>query len=427
MIMRQKAFSPWTWVPTLYFVEGLPNVIVVSMSVLLYKNMGVSNTATAFFTSLIYLAWVVKPLWSPFVDIFGTKRRWIINMQLAMAVALALTGAFMLTPMYFAPSLIFLGLLAFLSATHDIAADGFYMLGLSEHRQSYFVGVRSVFYKLATVAASAGAPWISGRLIAMGMTPGAAWAIVFGIIALLFLGAGSYHARVLPHPAADHGKPDRSAGMVMKEFAGSLKTFFLKPHILPALLFMSFYRLPEALLVKMIPIYLTDEGTGLGLTNEQYGTVYGIIGVIGLLLGGLVGGWLISRGGLRKWLMPMAVGMSLSCGAFVVLCHASQPSMLLINAMVFVEQLGYGFGFSAYMLYLIYFARGAFATSHYAIATGFMAAGLMLPGMAAGLLQNVLGGYPEFFNFTMICCVTTIAVSMAVLRYIDPHFGRKNR
>ncbi len=427
-LKKKREYNPWAWVSTLYFAEGMPNVIVVSMSVLMFKNMGISNSATAFFTSLIYLAWVVKPLWSPIVDIIGTKRRWIISTQLAMAVTFGLIAGFLLTPIFFIPCLILLGLLAFISATHDIAADGFYMLGLSEHRQSSFVGVRSVFYRLSTVAATAGGPWISGRLIAAGMSEGMAWAIVFCIVALLFLASGSYHAKVLPRPDTDHGKPDRNFAIIMKEFGDSFVSFFQKKHIIIALLFMVLYRLPESLLVKMITPFLVDspaEG-GLGLNNEQVGVVYGIVGVSGLLLGGLIGGWLISLHGLKRWLMPMALGMSLSCLSFLVLCHVVEPSLFLINAMVFIEQFGYGFGFSAYMLYLIYFARGAFATSHYAIATGFMALGLMLPGMFAGIIQEAVG-YTMFFNITIICCITTIAVSLAVLRHIDSDFGRKNK
>lgn len=431
---RKARFNPWAWVPTLYFAEGMPNLVVVSMSVLMYKNLGISNSRIAFFTSLIYLAWVVKPLWSPIVDVVGTKRRWIVSMQLAISIAMGLIAGLLMTDVYFVPSLVLLGAVAFLSATHDIAADGFYMLGLSERRQSYFVGVRSVFYKLSTVAVTAGGPFITGRLIAMGMSNRIAWAAVFGIIAAMFLLMGLWHNATLPHPATDHGRPDRTISQIVGEFGDSFSTFFAKPGIVAALLFMVLYRLPEALLVKMITPFLVDpisEG-GLGLPNEAVGTVYGLWGVGGLLIGGLLGGWLISRGGLRRWLMPMAVAMSLSCLAFVVLCHVPDPAMellrisnfriTLIDAMVCLEQLGYGFGFSAYMLYLIYFASGQYSTSHYALATGFMALGLMVPGMFAGMLQEAVG-YTIFFWITIACCVTTIGVSLAVVRSIPRTFG----
>lgn len=427
-ILNNIKSSPWSWVTTLNFAEGIPNAIVVTMSVLMYKNLGVSNTKTALFTSLIYLAWVIKPLWSPIVDIVATKRKWILWMELAMGVAFGATAFLLLTPWFFVPTLILLGLVAFMSATHDIAADGFYMLGLSEHQQSYFVGVRSLCYRLAMVAITGGSPLISGLLIKMGISVALSWAIVFGIVAALFIALSGYHTVVLPRPSTDCGKPDHSLKQIALEFGKSFDTFFAKPGIGVAMLFMVFYRLPESLLVKMITPFLVDpvEKGGLGLTNEDVGVAYGLIGVIGLLTGGLLGGWLISRNGLRRWFMPMAVAMSLSCLAFVVLCHVESPSWILINAMVFVEQFGYGFGFAAYMMYLIYFARGNFATSHYAICTGFMALGLMVPGMFAGLIQESVG-YVDFFWLTIVCCVVTIGVTMLVRGGVDADFGRKRK
>lgn len=417
---------PWAWVPTLYFAEGMPNVIVVTMSVLMYKNLGISNTQIALFTSLIYLPWVIKPLWSPIVDIISTKRRWIVGMQFAMAAAFVLIGGSVTLSCFLLPSLILLSLLAMLSATHDIAADGFYMLALTERQQSYFVGVRSAFYRLATVAVTGGSPWLTGLMMRQGMSAEASWAIMFAIIGGLFASIGCYHQRVLPRPATDHGMPDRTVGQTMAEFGRSFGTFFTKPGIGCALTFMLLYRLPESLLQKLITPFLVDpvDVGGLGLSNEDVGTVYGIIGVIGLLVGGIVGGLLISRDGLRHWLMPMALSLVMACGAFVVLSSVDSPSFILVNVMVFVEQFGYGFGFSAYMLYLIFFARGQFATSHYAIATGFMAMGLMLPGLVAGALQEMLD-YTGFFRLTLGCCVFTVGVSLLVLRKIPADFGRK--
>ncbi|MDE5812583.1 MAG: MFS transporter [Muribaculaceae bacterium] len=417
---------PWSWVPTLYFAEGMPNAIVTTMAVLMYKNLGISNAQIAFFTSLIYLAWVIKPFWSPFVDIFGTKRRWIVTMQIAMGGCFLAVAMFLLLKSFLVPTLIALGALAFLSATHDIAADGFYMLGLSERQQSYFVGVRSAFYRLSTVAAIAGGPFLSGLLINRGMSAANSWITVFCIVAALFAVMSFYHQLILPRPAADHGAPNSNLSLVGKEFLRSFGTFFAKPGIWIALLFMLFYRLPESLLVKMITPFLVDpaEAGGLAMTNAQVGTVYGIIGVVGLLLGGIIGGWLISHYGLRRCILPMALGMSLSCGTFLLLSYIANPALLLVNACVFVEQFGYGFGFSAYMLYLVYYARGEFATSHYAIATGIMALGLMLPGMAAGLLQQWLG-YQHFFWLTMVLCAVTIGVTLLVRPSIAADFGRK--
>lgn len=421
-----SASEPWSWIPTLYFMEGLPNAIVVTMSVLMFKNLGVGNAETALFTSLASIPWTFKPLWSPFIDIFGTKRLWIVTMQMAMAVSLGVIALLLPTSIWLVPVLVLLGLVALFSATHDIAADGFYILALNEQQQSYFVGVRSTFYRIAMVAAASGAPLLSGVLISSGVSTDISWCIVFALFAMIMALAAFYHRYSLPRPPSDRGKSDRSVDVVAKEFAESFVTFFKKRHIIVALLFMLLYRLPESLLVKMITPFLVDSPAdgGLGISNEQVGITYGIIGVVGLLAGGIVGGLTVGRWGLRRTLMPLALGMSLSCGAFVVLCHVEQPSILLINIMVGVEQFGYGFGFAAYMLYLIYFARGNFATSHYALATGFMALGLLTFGMIAGVIQEALG-YTNFFWLCIVCCVITILVSALVLPTIEHSFGKK--
>lgn len=423
---KEKKSNPWAWIPTLYFAEGMPNAIVVSASVIMYKNLGVSNTETAFFTSLIYLAWVIKPIWSPFIDIFKTKRRWIVSTQLLLAVTFAAIALLLNTPLYFAGTIAMFCLMAFVSATHDIAADGFYMLGLAQHQQSYFVGIRNISYKLATVAALAGGTALSGWLIKSGMSTQASWTVVFGIIAGMFLLFTVYHRFILPRPEKDNGETELRLRQILSEFGMTFRTFFRKNGIWVALLFMLLYRLPESLLTKMITPFLVDpvgEG-GLAMTNEAVGITYGIIGTVGLLAGGLLGGLLISRGGLKKWIRPMAWSMSLTCLTFVLLSHVNEPPRLLIDLCVCIEQFGYGFGFSAYMLYLIHFSEGKYATAHYAICTGFMALGLMLPGMAAGWIQEQLG-YQNFFLMTIVCCLTTIIVAMIVK--IDPSFGKKKK
>ncbi len=420
----KRRAHPWAWIPSLYFAEGMPNAIVVTTSILMYKNLGVSNTETAFFTSLVYLAWVIKPLWSPFVDIFHTKRQWIVATQLMLAIAFGAIALLLNTPIFFVGTIVMFFLMAFVSATHDIAADGFYMLGLTSRQQSYFVGIRNIAYKLATIVAMAGGTALSGVLINVGFSSAMSWTIVMAIIGCLFLAFAAYHRFILPRPADDHSNDNHSAANVWNEFGDTFKTFFQKKGILIALLFMMLYRLPESLLTKMITPFLVDpvDQGGLGLTNEAVGIIYGLVGTIGLLGGGLLGGFLISRGGLKRWIQPMAWSMSLTCLTFLLLSHTHNPSLLIVNACVFIEQFGYGFGFSAYMLYLIYFARGHYATAHYAISTGFMALGLMLPGMAAGWLQELLG-YQNFFLATIACCVTTIYVAMIVK--IDPQFGKK--
>lgn len=421
-----KKLHPWYWIPTLYFISGLPNVTVMTVSVILYKAMGISNTEIAFYTAWLYLPWVIKPLWSPFVDILKTKRWWIISMQWCIGLALAGVAFLLPTSFFFSTTLAMFWLMAFASATHDIAADGFYMLGLSEFQQSYFVGIRSTCYRLSTLFAQGALVALAGWLeLTTGNIP-VAWMITIGLMSAIFCLGAIYHQFILPKPAKDFGKPDRSATDILKEFANTFATFFKKPGIITALAFMLLYRLPEAQLVKMINPFLLDpvsEG-GLGLTTLEVGLTYGTVGIIGLIIGGIAGGFLAAMGGLKKWLRPMAWSMSLTCLTFVLLSQLEAPSYFLINCCVFIEQFGYGFGFTAYMLFLIYFSEGKYATSHYAICTGFMALGLMLPGMAAGWLQETLG-YQNFFIWTIICCVATIVVAYMVK--IDASFGIKRK
>lgn len=624
--------NPWAWIPTLYFAQGLPYVAVMTISVIMYKRLGISNTDIALYTGWLYLPWVIKPFWSPFVDIIKTKRWWTLTMQWIIAFALAGIAFTIPTPFFFQLTLAIFWIVGFTSATHDIAADGFYMLALSEHEQSLYVGIRSTFYRVATVAgqgllvivaglietnsglaplnisvnadpavewtapeldaiysaepdlagemefftpqgainvateapaeviadinghptqmsfgeyakvmrdsvkhmnerngfvaaelpaATTGAQtitanepskfteWVkntfgeerepyttrnnnfaivgvrlnqkpaAGEEIILNVTHKAgdqsikleqnalstrfvfnennwdkpawlyyevdhkltspaearfegasgniplAWLVVFAVLSAFFFIVAVYHSWALPRPASDgHNEAGTTASSIMREFFDTFKTFFQKPQAWVAIAFMLLYRLPEAQLVKLINPFLLDpiDKGGLGLTTGQVGIVYGTVGIIGLTIGGIIGGIVAAKGGLKKWLWPMAWSMSLTCLTFVYLSYASAPSLLTVNICVFIEQFGYGFGFTAYMLYLIYFSEGKHKTAHYAICTGFMALGMMIPGMAAGWLQETIG-YRHFFIWTMICCAATIGVC-AFLK-IDPNFGRK--
>ena len=626
--------NPWAWIPTLYFAQGLPYVAVMTISVIMYKRLGISNTDIALYTGWLYLPWVIKPFWSPFVDIIRTKRWWTLTMQWLIAFALAGIAFTIPTSIFFQLTLAIFWLVGFTSATHDIAADGFYMLALTEHEQSLYVGIRSTFYRVATVAgqgllvilagliesnsgltpltisvdADPAAEWTAPDMTAIASTeadlqgemqfitpsptvrvatsvpdevevmqggemvkmpfkayaalmrdsvkhsnerngftaaepptapppdgapppadkgPGAftkwvkdvfgeerepyternnniavvglrlnrqpapgeeiilnvthksgdqsikleqaalstrfvfnennwdktawlfyeadhkltekvsasfegasgnipmAWLTVFAVLSAFFFVAAAYHSWALPRPASDGtNEAGTTASGIFREFFETFRTFFRKPQVWVAIAFMLLYRLPEAQLVKLINPFLLDpiDKGGLGLTTGQVGLVYGTVGIIGLTIGGIIGGIVAAKGGLRKWLWPMAWSMSLTCLTFVYLSYADAPSLITVNICVFIEQFGYGFGFTAYMLYLIYFSEGKHKTAHYAICTGFMALGMMLPGMAAGWLQETIG-YRHFFIWTMICCAATIGVC-AFLK-IDPNFGRK--
>ena len=424
--MKTKRTSPWCWIPSLYFAEALPYVAVMTISVIMYKRLGISNTDIALYTSWLYLPWVIKPFWSPFVDLLKTKRWWVVTMQFLIGAGLA--GIAFTIPMdhFFQVTLAVFWLVAFSSATHDIAADGFYMLALDSHDQDFYVGIRSTFYRIATIAGQGLLVMLAGALEdSTGKVP-FAWSITFLILAGLFIGLCLYHKYILPVPKSDKAAVTVTASTIFKEFFATFVSFFRKKQALVAILFMLFYRFPEAQLVKLVTPFLIDprEVGGLGLTTSEIGLVYGTIGIIGLTLGGIIGGIVAAHGGLKKWLWPMALAITLPDLVFIYLSSALPESLLIINVCVFIEQFGYGFGFTAYMLYLIYFSDGEHKTAHYAICTAFMALGMMLPGMIAGWLQEQLG-YVNFFWWVMGCCLITLAVT-AFLK-IDPAFGRKDR
>jgi len=608
--------SPWAWIPSLYLAQGLPYVAVMVISVIMYKRMGVSNTDIALYTSWLYLPWVIKPLWSPFVDLLKTKRWWIFTMQLLVGAGFAGIAFSIPVPFFFQATLAFFWLLAFSSATHDIAADGFYMLALDSNQQAMYVGIRSTFYRIATIMGqgvliilagfletTSGAeplkiqieaspeytqnslmipqtPDITGlagnitfiasksmmnigtqgvhkdtlkvfvnKITALNEqngfilkengvlkknTPDAgvwtkyvsqplghwirdnfgekkgivisdkagnigvlavclskkpeqgkemilntslnngdksisllygerlifnennwnkpaymifqadpkltvatkaeykglsgnipfAWSITFFVLAGLFVLFSFYHRIGLPKPASDAPGADLKANVILKEFGETFVSFFKKPQILTALFFMLTYRFSEAQLVKLINPFLLDplEKGGLGLSTGAAGFVYGTMGILGLTAGGIIGGIVASRGGLKKWLWPMALCLLLPTATYLYLSYSQTGNLLMINLCVVVEQFGYGFGFTAYMLYLIYFSQGRNKTAHYAICTGFMALGMMIPGMFAGWLQELLG-YNHFFIWLMICSIIPV-IAVSLLK-IDPQFGKK--
>ena len=435
-----KTNKPWWWIPTLYFAEGIPYFVVNNISVVMFNNMGMSKGDMALYTSLLYLPWVIKPLWSPFVDLIKTKRWWVVTMQILMSVAFALL-AFTLphpspeviasgsTPVsLFSLTLVFFWITAFASATHDIAADGFYMLALKPGDQSLFVGIRSTFYRLSSIFGQGVLVVIAGLLeTRLGDVP-RAWSLTLLTSAVLFSLLTLWHVFGLPKPASDrsysHGGM-QSAKNIVKDFVRTFVTFFQKKHIWIAMAFMLLYRLPEAFLVKMMNPFLLDgyQAGGLGLTTEAVGLVYGTVGVAALTVGGILGGIAASRWGLKKSLWPMALSLTLPCLSFVFLAAFQPTNIWVIGSCVTLDQFGYGFGFTAYMLYLIYFADGEFKTAHYSLCTAFMALSMMIPGMVAGYLQEALG-YTQFFIFVMLCCLVTVVVTL--LLKVDPEYGKKN-
>lgn len=498
-IQKVEKRNPWAWIPSLYFTEAIPYVMVMSVSVMMYKNLNVSNADIAFFTSLLYFPWFLKFLWGPFVDMFKTKRLWTISMQLIVSVALFGIAASLTTDSYWSLTLIVFALMAFASATHDIAADGLYLLSLEEQQQSAFVGVRSTFYRVATIVGSGLLVVIAGEL-APSLGFKSAWSIVFVIAGAIFVLLFVYHKFILPYPVEDKGtlkeklngkqigfmlggfilfalviyiaftilttvlsfaglaspwktivttillvllmvvvfrtyvatfvekfeKSENKNALLLPfiEFLKAFVIFMQKKDIWKILGFLLFYRFAEAQLVKLVQPFLLDprDKGGLGLTTSEVGIVYGTVGIIALTLGGLIGGYVISKKGLKWWLWPMVLIMHTPDLAFVYLSHYQPTNFLLINAAVAFEQFGYGFGFTAYMMYMIMISQGEHKTAHFAICTGIMALGMMLPGMYSGALQEQIG-YSNFFLWVIISTIPGFIV--AALVKIEPEFGKK--
>lgn len=423
--MSKSPSSPWVWVPSLYFAQGMPYVVVMTVAVIMFKRLGMSNADIAFYTSGLYLPWVIKPLWSPLVDLLKTKRWWIVTMQILIGAGLGGIAFTVNGPAAFRYCLAFMWLLAFSSATHDIAADGFYMLGLDEKKQAYFVGIRNTFYRLAIIAGQGILVMIAGALELYYSTtlPEAtaipqAWSMTFYLLTALFTLLFIYHHFFLPHPVKDaaliSGKRT-SPEDVLREFIGTFSSFFRKKHIGPALAFILLYRFAESQLVKITSPFLLDsaEAGGLGLSTSQVGFVYGTIGVIALTLGGIAGGMVMARRGLKPCLWWMTCAMNLPNLVYLYLALAHPSGMVIISGCVAIEQLGYGFGFTSLTYFMMLFSAGKHQTAHYAICTGFMALGMMLPGMISGWVEELIG-YQNFFVWIMICTIPSFIATRAI-------------
>ena len=416
--------SPWWWVPSLYYAQGIPYVVVMTVSVIMFKRLGISNADIAFYTGWLYLPWVIKPLWSPFVDVFKTKRWWIITMQLLVGAGLSGVALSLPLPHFFQYSLAFLWLLAFSSATHDIAADGFYMLSLKEDQQSYFVGIRSTFYRLAMISGQGLLVIMAGFFEVYTQNIPLAWSITFVALAVLFICFFVYHKKNLPHTEADIPRGRMNMKTIFDEFMLRFISFFGKRNIFWALSFILLFRLGEAQLVKMATPFMLDstQKGGLGLMTSEVGLIYGTIGILALTIGGIIGGIVASKYGLKFWILPMTVAINIPNLVYVYLSYAQPQSIWFISGLVALEQFGYGFGFTAFMLYLIYFSEGNHKTAHFAFCTGFMALGMMLPGMVSGWIQEAIG-YQSFFIWVMVCSIP----GFIILRFlkIERNFGKR--
>ena len=438
-----KSINPWLWVPTLYFLEGIPYFLVNNISMVMFNQMGVPNGEMSFFTTLLYFPWALKFLWAPFVDLIKTKRWWFLTMQFLMLGLAVLTifsipqpdaatiAAMGTEVKLFTGVLIAFIIMAFASATHDIAADGFYMLALTSGVQAEMIGWRSVFYRLSNVFCNSALIAIPGIIYDWTIKQGEsnmplAWQVTMVITAVIFALMAVWHVFFTPRPDTDKPNGETSVKDIVVGFGKAFATYFTKPGLWVAILFMLLYRLPEGFLMKMIyPFLLGARDTGgLGLTMQELGVVYGAIGVIFLLLGGILGGYYISRVGLKKAFWWMALAMTLPCLSFVYLSMYLPTNMVYIGIALAIEQFGYGFGFTAYMMYMMFFSEGEFKTSHYAICTSFMALSMILPGLVAGYIQEAIG-YQNFFWMVIACSVGTFLATFLARRIVNGSYGKK--
>ena len=424
-----KQSNPWAWIPTLYFAEGLPNIIVTGLSVVTYTQMGLTDAEVGLYTGWLALPWVIKPLWSPFIDLLKTKRWWVLTMQALIGASLAGIAFSIPTAFWFQATMCLFFLIAFCSATHDISADGFYMIELDDHNQAKYVGLRNTFYRLAII-------FVNGMLVSLAGILQVVfrgqirftWALIFYGLAGLFIGLWLYHSRFMPRPKEDvHTK--RTVAEVTSELKNMFITFFQKfdrRGTLIVMLFLLFYRFPEALLNTMTKTFMlrNNYAGGLGLSPQEYGLANGTVGLIGLLLGGIIGGILVSRDGMKRWLWPMVCAITLPDVVYIYLSYSLNSNLVVVSSCLFIEQFGYGLGFTVLTLYMLYYSQGKYKTSHYSICTGISYLGLMLPGMLSGYIKDMVG-YRMFFIIVMVCCAITFAVT-AFLK-IDPDFGKKEK
>ncbi|MBE0392200.1 MULTISPECIES: MFS transporter [unclassified Flavobacterium] len=421
--MNKTDTNPWYWIPLLNFASGLPYAIIISVSVIMYKNLGIGNEDIGIYTSLLYLPWVIKPLWSPFIDLYATKRKWFLAMQLLISIAFLTVGFVIPMNHFFVISLAFFWVAAFASASNDVASDGFYLLTLEKDQQSFFLGIRSTFYRLSMLTGNGLIVIIGGYLEQEYGDKQKAWSYTMIIVGLLMTLITIYNYFATPRTEKAIAK--NSVEATNASFASVFSSFFKKKQIGIVLAFILLFRLGESQLLKMLTPFLIDDQAvgGMGLTTQDVGVIYGTFGVISLTIGGIIGGIVISRDGLGKWMLPMILAMHLPIVGFVLLAHFHPASVYYIYATVIAEQFGYGFGFAAFMMYLIYVAEGESKTSHYALATGFMALGMMLPGMASGFIQEYLG-YGNFFIWVFLATVPGLILSRFLIFPKD--FGKKS-
>lgn len=410
----KKKASPITWVPTLYFAMGMPFVVLNMVCTLMYKGMGVSDTQIAYWTSLIMLPWTLKPIWSPFLEIYKTKKFFVVTTQLLSGVMFALIAFALGASSFFAITIAMLAVVALSGATHDIAADGTYMSLLSNEEQARWIGWQGAFYNIAKIAATGGLVYLAGTFIKMfGVTK--AWMLIMLIIGIIMISLGIYHYFFLPKEDTT-GKKVVTFRQTLDELILFFKEFFQKKHIWYYIIFIILYRFAEGFAIKIVPLFLKASTTvgGLGMSEEEIGLCYGTFGAAAFVVGSILGGNYIVKKGLKKSLFSLALIFNIPFVAYTLLAIYQPNSLWLIGAGIIVEYFGYGFGFVGLTLFMMQqIAPGKHQMAHYAFASGIMNLGVMLPGMLSGAISDAIG-YQKFFIFVLFCTIPALLITWFV-------------
>jgi len=396
-------------IPTLYFAEGLPYTIVTMMSIVMFKNLNMDNEMIGVYTSLLSVPWTIKFLWAPLVDLYGTRRLWIVVAQTVLAALTLLLTPVLLSSHAISFALVILALIGWMSATHDIAIDGFYLDLLDRDKQALFVGVRNASYKVAWLFGSGAMVFLAGKWAQhqqnASIVPDPAyiaqgWALAFAVCAAILGLLAMLHQLLLPHP-----KQVRSGSAKSYDFSKVFLSFLNQPRIAVIVTYILIFRLGDALLLKMAQPFLLDTVAkgGLAITTADVGVIYGTVGLLTLLAGGLIGGWLVSTYGLKRCLLPTAIIQNLAILLYWLLA-IFRPATTVVAIANGLEQFAYGFGTAAYTVFLLRVVKEEYKAAHYAMASGIMALGLLIPGMVSGYLQGMLG-YREFFLVSFFCSI----------------------
>ncbi|KXB83587.1 transporter, major facilitator family protein [Prevotella sp. DNF00663] len=411
---NQKKISPIAWVPTLYFAMGMPFVVLNMVCTLMYKGLGVSDTQIAFWTSSIMLPWTLKPLWSPFLEMYRTKKFFVVLTQLLSGLLFALIAFALHLPDFFAITIAMLFVVALSGSTHDIAADGTYMSVLNNEEQAQWIGWQGAFYNIAKLAATGGLVYLAGFFIDhYGVAQ--AWTIIMLIIAVIMVVLGVYHIFILPS-GGKQAETSKTLKESLTELWGVFVEFFQKKHIIYYVFFIILYRFAEGFVMKIVPLFLkaSRADQGLGMTEQQIGLCYGTFGAAAFVIGSILGGYYIAHRGLKKSLFSLALVFNLPFVAYTFLAFEQPENMFFIGSAITLEYFGYGFGFVGLTLFMMQqIAPGKHQMSHYAFASGIMNLGVMLPGMLSGLVSDAIG-YKMFFVFVLVCTIPALLITKFV-------------